>query len=489
MKGKLIYLAANFLRFTKPDRGNRRGAICHNISKICVCGVALWVGIQNPMTSISARIRGSLYGVAIVDALGGPVEFHPRGTFPPVTSFRHNPNFNLEPGTWTDDTSMTLCLAQSLVDTHGIFVAKDQVEKYISWYENGYMSATGKCFDIGMATRTALTIWSDFFQAHGGKRGNKKTKKKKNNNNKKEEEEVEVEEEEEENEKDGVVDAHLAGQVLINKALNHEVCGLPLPLCGSSYSGKEKSLKITPERFALQMIKERQTFSTIQVQCGNGSLMRLTPIPLIYHFNPTLALHNAALSSILTHPHPTNTEACKIYTHLLTLILSHPSPSSPSPSSASASSSSSPYYSSSIPTIITKSTLASALSTYPFSTPKLRSRFAKYTRDVASFAAVKENEIKSTGFVIDTLEAALWGFFTTDGFRQGALKVVNLGGDADTVGAVYGGLAGAFYGIDGLPEEWMDGLVKRDMVEGVVDGVLRLVEEMGGKEASVYKMA
>lgn len=191
--------------------------------------------------------------------------------------------------------------------------------------------------------------------------------------------------------------------------------------------------------------------------------MRLTPIPLIYHSNPTLALHNAALSSILTHPHPTNTEACKIYTHLLTLILS----SSSSPSSSSFASA---------PIITTKSTLASALSNYPFSTPKLRSRFAKYTHEVASFAAVTENEIKSTGFVIDTLEAALWGFFTTDGFREGALRVVNLGGDADTVGAVYGGLAGAFYGVESLPVEWMNGLVRKDLVEGVVEGVIRLVE-------------
>lgn len=161
------------------------------------------------MTPLSC-IRGSLYGVAIVDALGGPVEFHPRGTFPPVTSFRHNPNFNLEPGTWTDDTSMTLCLAQSLVDTHGVFVAQDQLKKYIAWYENGYMSPTGKCFDIGMATRTALLMWSDFF----GASGEKKKKKKK------------MEEEEKDEGVDGV-DAHLAGQVLIDKALKHEVCGFP----------------------------------------------------------------------------------------------------------------------------------------------------------------------------------------------------------------------------------------------------------------------
>lgn len=172
-----------------------------------------------PIISLPSRIRGSLYGVATVDALGGPVEFHSRGTFPPVTSFRHNPNFNLAPGTWTDDTSMTLCLAQSLVDTHGVFVARDQIKKYIAWYDDGYMSATGKCFDIGMATRTALTIWRDFFYAGRGGEG-KGTKKKKKKQDKAKE-----------NENEGVDDgdAHLAGQVLIDKALKHEVCPSPIP--------------------------------------------------------------------------------------------------------------------------------------------------------------------------------------------------------------------------------------------------------------------
>lgn len=78
--------------------------------------------------------------------------------------------------------------------------------------------------------------------------------------------------------------------------------------------------------------------------------------------------------------------------------------------------------------------------------------------------------------MVATLEAALWAFFTTDGFREGALKAVNLGDDADTVGAVYGGLAGAFYGIEDVPAEWIEGLVRRNMIDGVVEGVVRLVE-------------
>lgn len=178
--------------------------------------------------------------------------------------------------------------------------------------------------------------------------------------------------------------------------------------------------------------------------------MRVAPIALIYHSNPSLALRNAALSSILTHPYPTNTEACQIYTHILTLILSSSPPKS-------------------------KNDLAQALTTYPFTAPKLRLQFAKYT-DLASFAAVDSDNIQSSGFVVHTLDAALWAFFTTDDFRQGALKAVNLGYDADTVGAVYGGLAGAFYGVENIPTEWKEGLLMRELVDGVIEGVVQLVE-------------
>ena len=123
-------------------------------------------------TSLPARIRGCLYGVAVTDALGGPIEFCKRGTFAPVTSFKYNANFDLAPGTWTDDTSLTLCLAQSLVDNHGVFNAEDQLKKYIKWYDQGYMSATGECFDIGNATRIALETWKEHLGNQDGlKRG------------------------------------------------------------------------------------------------------------------------------------------------------------------------------------------------------------------------------------------------------------------------------------------------------------------------------
>ncbi len=101
------------------------------------------------------RYRGCLLGLAVGDAIGTTVEFKARGTFPPVTDMVGGGVFNLKPGQWTDDTSMALCLAESLVEKNG-FDPLDQMNRYLDWYENGYFSSTGTCFDIGNATRQAL---------------------------------------------------------------------------------------------------------------------------------------------------------------------------------------------------------------------------------------------------------------------------------------------------------------------------------------------
>jgi ADP-ribosyl-[dinitrogen reductase] hydrolase len=101
------------------------------------------------------RYRGCLLGLTVGDAIGTTVEFKARGTFPPVTDMVGGGVFNLKPGQWTDDTSMALCLAESLVEKNG-FDPLDQMNRYLVWYENGYLSSTGACFDIGNATRQAL---------------------------------------------------------------------------------------------------------------------------------------------------------------------------------------------------------------------------------------------------------------------------------------------------------------------------------------------
>ncbi|KAL8868713.1 MAG: hypothetical protein Q9174_004806 [Haloplaca sp. 1 TL-2023] len=322
--------------------------------------------------SNASRIRGSLYGVAICDALGGPVEFCFRGTFDRVTDFRHNDNFNLPPGCWTDDTSMTLCLAQSLVDGKGLFDAKDQVQKYMAWYETGYMSSIGRCFDIGNATRTALSTWRKQLENDAG------------------------------------AESMQVGQNAIDRTLKRKV------------------------------------------QCGNGSLMRVSPIGLVFHSNIEMALEYAAASSQLTHPYPTNAEACKIYTQLIASTFSR----------------------------VSKADLASLVTRWPYEDPDLKLRLGRYG-NLEAWQEVGDEQISSSGYVVHSLEASLWAFFTTDGFETGALKAVNLGEDADTVGAIYGGLAGAFYGVETLPQTWTRGLQAKGKIDDVVEGVVKLASNGG----------
>lgn len=103
----------------------------------------------------ACRYRGCLLGLACGDALGTTVEFADRGGFPPVRDMVGGGPFHLPAGAWTDDTSMALCLATSLVELGG-FDAADQMRRYCAWYEQGYLSSIGRCFDIGLTVRGAL---------------------------------------------------------------------------------------------------------------------------------------------------------------------------------------------------------------------------------------------------------------------------------------------------------------------------------------------
>ncbi|KAI1931819.1 hypothetical protein LOZ66_004151 [Ophidiomyces ophidiicola] len=325
-----------------------------------------------PTLSNQSRIRGSIFGVAVVDALGGPVEFRARGSFPKVAGYQHNHHFNVPPGTWTDDTSMTLCLAQGLIDSKGIFVPQAAIRNYIKWWENGYLSATGYCFDIGNATATALKIWKRYFEQQRSMR---------------------------EDDPRG----HEGALSEINKALNYEKC------------------------------------------CGNGSLMRVSPVGLVYSHDIPLAISIAAQSSAVTHPYPACTECCMLYTKLIACAMNGG----------------------------TKSDIANVVSRTTYVDEKVKGIFDRYA-GVDDWVTTEENSINSSGYVITTLEAALWSFFSTNSFQDGAFKVVNLGDDADTVGAVYGGLAGAFYGFDSIPVEWIDGLQRKDIVAEIAMGLISL---------------
>ncbi len=104
---------------------------------------------------LTSRRRGCLLGLACGDAVGTTVEFLPRGSFPPVTDMVGGGPFALPVGAWTDDTSMALCLAASLAEL-GRFDPADQMARYCRWHETGYLSSTGRCFDIGLTVRGSL---------------------------------------------------------------------------------------------------------------------------------------------------------------------------------------------------------------------------------------------------------------------------------------------------------------------------------------------
>src|ERR1044071_3048228 len=104
------------------------------------------------------RVRGCLIGLATGDALGTTLEFKSPGTFKPITDMVGGGPFWLRPGEWTDDTSMALCLAESIIETRG-FDPVDQLRRYVRWYRHGHMSCKNCCFDIGNTTRMALHIF------------------------------------------------------------------------------------------------------------------------------------------------------------------------------------------------------------------------------------------------------------------------------------------------------------------------------------------
>jgi len=112
------------------------------------------------LPTLPERHTGTLLGLACGDAVGTTLEFKPRGSFAPVTDMTGGGPFGLAPGQWTDDTSMALCMAQSLI-TRQAFDAGDQMARYVNWWRWGYLSSTGECFDIGVTTRQALSRYED----------------------------------------------------------------------------------------------------------------------------------------------------------------------------------------------------------------------------------------------------------------------------------------------------------------------------------------
>jgi ADP-ribosylglycohydrolase len=291
------------------------------------------------------KVTGCLLGLAVGDAVGTTVEFVPPGNFEPVTDMVGGGPFRLRPGEWTDDTSMALCLATSLVECNG-FDPADQMQRYVRWRDEGYLSSNGTCFDIGVTIDAAL----DEFLSTGD------------------------------------------------------------PFAGST----------DPDT------------------AGNGSLMRLAPVPIHYRRDPAEAIRLAAESSRTTHGAPQSIDACRYFAGLLIGALGG----------------------------VDKEQLL---------LPGFTSVDGLWDREplcgpvaevaTGSFKHKSPPGIRGGGYVVECLEAALWAFHNSDSFEDGCLMAVNLGDDADTTAAVYGQIAGAYYGREGIPDRWLDRLVMREEIE------------------------
>lgn len=278
------------------------------------------------MATRRQRYQGCLLGLAAGDALGTTVEFKERGTFTPLTDMKGGGPFRLKAGQWTDDTSMALCLAHSLLDT-GKFDPNDQMKRYNDWRVHGYMSSNGRCFDIGVTVSEAIS------------------------------------------------------QYLTT---------------GDPFSGP------------------KNPFSA-----GNGSLMRLAPIPMFYSPNIQEVIHFSGESSRTTHGASECIDACRYFASLLFNAFEGGN----------------------------KKQLLSS-TTYLPTTNKIKSiQQQKYqAKDIS--------QIKGSGYVVESLEAALWCFYHTENFAEAILAAANLGDDADTTAAICGQIAGAYYGIENIPATW-----------------------------------
>ena len=301
---------------------------------------------------MKGRIKDALLGVAIGDALGVPVEFMKRDDIAkdPVVGMRAHGVHNQLAGTWSDDTSLTLCLAESLCQG---FNTEHMGKMFASWLYDRQWTARGKVFDIGNATRFAL---------------------------------------------DRIASDH--------------------PAEGAGRSDDQSQ--------------------------SNGSLMRILPLAFYLYDRVDTSFPDHVASrwdiirraSSITHSHINCAIACFIYLEYVLELLNGKD---------------------------------SIFVPYQRACHTVSKFFSTSSYDLKPFERVLSGtvhslsmeDIKSSRYVIDTLEASLWCFMTTSDFKHAVLKAVNLGDDTDTTGAVTGGLAGLFWTTQYAPQEWMESLARR----------------------------
>ena len=316
--------------------------------------------------------KEGIFGVVTGDALGCPVQFEDRETVAkhPVTGMRGDGAFNLPAGSWTDDSSLTLALLDSICET-GTLDLGHIMGNFVAWLEEGKFTPYGYAYDIGFGTESAIEDY-------------------------------------ERN---------------------------PDPaLCGGR--------KVTNN--------------------GNGSLMRIMPACLwccAKGLDEEEAVPLIDAVGSLTHAHLRANVACGLYWFMVREVLNG------------------------------QCGLAERLQAgldrgfaYYEKTLESQEEPEHYNRlkDLGAFAQVPAEEIRSSGYVVDTLEAVVWSLITTGSFREALLKAVNLGHDTDTVGAIAGGLAALYYGFEEIPPEWIAELKRKEWIGELCE---RAGKKVGGPAA------
>lgn len=301
-------------------------------------------------------ILGGVIGVVIGDALGLPVQFMTKTEIRenPVTDMRGGGAFDLDPGAWSDDSSLTLCLAESLSEVG--YNPADIARRFVKWYRDGYMTPLGESFDIGGTTEIAM------------------------------------------------------------KRLIHDVA----------------PFKAGPNNAESN---------------GNGSLMRILPATIFFaHESDYAMIQRICEVSKITHGHPRSQLACSLYSLFVKELLKGSSPQK------------------------AYDTMRLKSQTVFFVDAKIGKQLSHFKRTISGeLPNFPESEIKSGGYVVESLEAALWCFLTTSSFEHAVLKAVNLGWDTDTVGAITGSIAGVYYGFSKIPDHWVKKLMDYEKILSITN--------------------
>jgi len=303
------------------------------------------------------NIKDAVWGFVVGDSLGVPYEFSTRSMmkFNPAVDMVGYGTYNQPPGTWSDDTSMMLCVLENIINNGNINTLSDL---FIRWFRDDYMTPHGELFDIGLTTSEALQ------------------------------------------------------RVLI---------------------GVKPGLSGSEDEFS----------------AGNGSLMRSLPYAFVEDIN--LSIYNMNRENKITHRNLICSYCCMFYVMMMRAILDGND----------------------------KSEAYQAGAAYiKFVGEKTNENDNKvaelnlFNRLFSSdFTNLPELEIKSTGYVLTTLEACIWCFLNTDNYKDAVLKAVNLGGDTDTIAALTGGLAGLYYGYKTIPTDWLSKIAGQHLINNLLNEI------------------